>query len=230
MVTPDEQQEVTRLKESLGGWALGDVKKALDGGAKVGSFLLAAHFIDVLARLSTTQGNAKAAWDEFVPAFMPDYANYSEGLYRGFRGVLSHSYSIDGFRLVDTEAFRPRHLTVERGERVVHLESFIESLDVAWAEFVNRVENDDDFRERVLGRTRQAPLMTLLEDPGAASVAHSPTTAVGTYFGGNLAAQAASGSPGRGWPLTARSPFQVEPPPQPPKMEIPKGKPKRKKK
>jgi hypothetical protein len=97
MVPPDEQQEVTRLKESLGGWALGDVKKALDGGAKVGSFLLAAHFIDVLARLGTTRNDAKAAWDEFIPEFMPEYAEYSEGLYRGLRGALSHSYSVVGF-------------------------------------------------------------------------------------------------------------------------------------
>lgn len=53
-VLSGEHQEVDRLKESLGDCALGDVKKALAGGAKVGSFLLAAHFIDVLARLART--------------------------------------------------------------------------------------------------------------------------------------------------------------------------------
>jgi hypothetical protein len=106
---------------------------------------------------------------------------------------------------------------------VLHLESFIEDLGAAWVEFVRRVEEDAQFRERVLARTRQAPLMALLgDDTGSASVAHTRTTVVGTYFSSD-AAQAASGAPGRGWPRTSPPPYQVERPSSPPQMDIPKG-------
>jgi hypothetical protein len=66
----------------------------------------------------------------------------------------------------------------------------------------------------------------LSDDAGNASVADSRTRFVATHFG---LAEAASGSPGRDWPNTPRPPFPFEPA-QPPKMDIPKGKPKRKKK
>lgn len=144
-----------------------------------GSFLLAAHFVDVLARLGTTRTNGKAAWDEFVPRFMPSYADHSGGLYRGYRGALSHSYSVDGFRFVDTEASRHRHLGVEGGDRVLHLETFLDDLETAWSEFVRRVEEDGEFRDRVLERTRETPLLTVLDDEaGHASVAQSVTRVV----------------------------------------------------
>jgi hypothetical protein len=117
--------ELARFRESFGDFVLGDVKRAFAGHAKIGAFLLAAHFIDALARLSTTQSNAKAAWDEFVPAFLPAYSSACEELYRSYRGPLAHRYSLKGFRLVDGEHYRDRHWTIEEGERVLHLESLM---------------------------------------------------------------------------------------------------------
>jgi hypothetical protein len=74
--------------------ALGDVKRATAGHAKIGAFILAAHLIDTLALLSTTRGDGKAAWDQFVPAFLPAYSGAAEELYRSHRGSLSHRYSL----------------------------------------------------------------------------------------------------------------------------------------
>ena len=166
-----------------------------------------------------------------MPRFMPRYADYSQELYRGYRGLLSHSYSVRGFGFVDTETYRHRHLRVEGGDRVLHLESFLDDLDQAWSAFVRRVEAEDDFRERVLARTQAAPLLTIVEDEelGHASVAMKTTRVVATSF---AAAPAASGSPAPGWrggPLPTQLP--PEPPPeQPAKMAIPKsGKRKRNK-
>jgi hypothetical protein len=221
MIPAHQRQEVDRLKTSLGKWALGDVKKALAGGAKVGTFILAAHFIDVLARLAKRKrGDGKAAWDEFVPIFMPDYVGHSDALYRGYRGALSHQYSARGVRFVDTEEYRHRHWTVEGGDRVLHLETFLEQVDAAWAKFVAKVEAEDDFRERVLDRVRVAPLLTVVYDEiGSASVATGFTT-VSTSF----AAHAATGAPPPGWP--GRPPaglrgFRFEPPARPPAQAIP---------
>src|SRR5688572_22201532 len=99
-------KELEHLRTSLGEWALGDVHKAAAGGAKVGSFILAGALIEALAGLAYSRSteNSKAAWDEFVPVFLPRYDGHAEELYRGYRGALSHWYSVDGFRLVDGTA------------------------------------------------------------------------------------------------------------------------------
>ena len=90
-------KELEHLRTGLGEWALGDVRKAAAGGAKVGSFILAGALIEALAGLAHSRSteNSKAAWDEFVPVFLPRYDGHAEDLYRGYRGALSHSYSVD---------------------------------------------------------------------------------------------------------------------------------------
>jgi hypothetical protein len=186
--------ELARFRESFGDFALSDVKRASAGHAKIGAFILAAHLIDALACLSTTQSNDKAAWDEFVPAFLPAYSSASEELYRSYRGLLSHRYSLKGFRLVDGEDYRDRHWTIEEGERVLHLESFIEDLEDAWSEFSAKLGRDVQFRERVVGRARENPPLSVLESPtGTASAAFSLTSlsprghlAGATHFGSYL--------------------------------------------
>jgi hypothetical protein len=66
--------EVDHLKQSLHGWALGDVKKAADASAPIGAFILGAHLIDTLARLMAQKRKGRPAWEEFVPRYLPRYA------------------------------------------------------------------------------------------------------------------------------------------------------------
>jgi hypothetical protein len=115
---PSEQAELEHLRQSLHGWALSDIEKTVKAGAKVGAFILAGNLLDVLARLAHSNAgekNAKAAWDEFVPVYLPAYEGSAELLYRGFRGAISHNYSLDGIRLVDGPEYGHRHWTVEQG-------------------------------------------------------------------------------------------------------------------
>jgi hypothetical protein len=177
--------ELARLQQSFGEYALGDIKRAFAGHAKIGAFLLAANFIDALARLSTTQSNAKAAWDEFVSAFLPGYTDAREELYRYYRGSLAHQYSLKGFRLVDGEHYRHRHWTIEEGDRVLHLESFIEDLDNAWSAFSEKLGRDVQFRERVLERAREDPPLSVHES--AAGTASAATSRVSLTMRGHLA-------------------------------------------
>jgi hypothetical protein len=193
--------ELNHLQRSLGQWALGDVKEAAAAGVKVGSFLLGAHFIDVLARLAKRRlGDGKAAWDEFVPKYLDRYAGHAEALYRGYRGALSHHYSLDGIRLTDGPAEAHRHWKEEEGERVLHLETFVFDLEQAFQTFCADLEKDDEFRERVLLRVKGSPLLGIVGgyDPiPAASAATSPVVLVGgaTHFGlSPRGAQSATGS------------------------------------
>jgi hypothetical protein len=177
--------ELARLRQSLGDYALGDVKRATAGHAKIGAFILAAHFIDTLALLSTTRRDGKAAWDQFIPAFLPSYSGAAEELYRSYRGSLSHRYSLKGFRLVDGEHYSHRHWTIEEGERVLHLETFIADLEQAWPAFSAKLDRDVQFRARVLGRAREDPPLSVHESAaGTASAATSRASLAGaTHFG-----------------------------------------------
>ena len=175
LVSRRDERILSRLQESLGESALGDVRKAAEGGATVGAFILGANFVDVLARLSATKNDGKAAWDEFVRSYLPRFAASAELLYRGFRGALSHHYSADGIRLVDGDINRLRHWTEEDGERVLHLESFIEDLTEAWRKLYADVQQDQVLQQRLLARARlKPPIAVLGGEPVEASVSLAP--------------------------------------------------------
>jgi hypothetical protein len=211
MSSESERAELDHLRASLGAWALGDVKKSVAGGVKVGAFILGANLIDVLARLacSKTSDNGRAAWDEFVLEYLKRYDGHANTLYKGFRGAVSHNYSLDGIRLTDGPEYSDRHWTIEEGERVLHLETFVEDLESAFEAFCERVEGNAELRERVLGRVRNRPLLGVVggdDGRASASLATSITLASQATYFGHSGAHAATGST---WP---------------PRMDIPKGK------
>jgi hypothetical protein len=236
----DEQTraEVAHLQESLYGWAFGDVKRtAQKAEAPIGAFILGAHFIDTLAGLARTKGDGRAAWDEFVPRYLPRYTGHVYLLYKGFRGATSHHYSAEGIRFVQGESNAPRHWTEEEGERVLHLETFIKDLEAGWEKFFADLE-DEDFRTRVVDRAREKPPLGI-RGGGPVSVGDVIRVAGShpTHFGPRpgTAVTSASAASASFWPTTVElaeaTPFRFEPPPTPPeKRAIPKGKPKRQRK
>jgi hypothetical protein len=212
--------ELAHLEQSLRGWALGDVKKTAAAGAPVGAFILAAHLIDTLARLAATRAKGRPAWEEFIPKYMTRYSGAVYLLYQGFRNMSSHHYSADGIRFVDKEENRHRHWTVESSERVLHLESFIEDLDVAWEMFWRDVMEKDDLRDRVLARARQRPLLGVHGAPVESSAELMPgvTARLAGIGATHFSAEAASAA---SWPTLTPPPPTV--PSSPPKMSVPRS-------
>jgi hypothetical protein len=181
-----DDPEIEQLRESLGGWALADVRRAYEGGANVGSFLLAAHLIDALAGLTYSEPWDRtpgvAAWQEFCHRFLPAYEPFAGQLYTGFRSALSHGYSLVGFNLMSQEVNRDRHLTIgEDRRRILHLESFIEDIEAAFATLSAALSTDDGLRRAVVPRIAARPLMGLVSLGSAAgsgaSFASGPASA-----------------------------------------------------
>lgn len=54
------RKQIESLHASLRDWALADVRRAFDGGAKVGAFILGAHLIDTAA--TDMAGAARPRW------------------------------------------------------------------------------------------------------------------------------------------------------------------------
>jgi hypothetical protein len=230
-VTPEEKLQLATLRQSLGEWGLGDIKRSHAGGAKMGVFLLGAQFIDQLARLAysgKTTSNGEAAWREFIPRYLPAYRDFWDVMYSGFRGKTTHNYSAKAVRFTDGEVFRARHLEIEQGDRVLHLESFVEELTAAFEQLCRDIEADGELRARVFGRTRANPLLTIVGGGvPAASVAH-PIAISGVGGATSYAAPAAPAASGAYYEPIA--PFRLEPPAKPPTRVILKGKKKRKRK
>lgn len=232
-MTPTEKKQLKILRTSLGEWALGDIKRSHAGGAKMGVFVLGAQFVDTLARLAypgKTTSNGEAAWREFVPKYLPAYSEFWDLMYSGFRGKTTHNYSAKGIRFTDGEVFRKRHLGIEEGDRVLHLESFAEELTEAFEQFCHDLEADDLLRARVFERTRVDPLLTIVGRGIPASVGEPLAIAPpgGTSYAAEffpLAATAASGAYHE-----CVTPFRFEPPAKPPTRVVPKGKKKGKRK
>lgn len=185
------QDEIAQLHSSLRDRALGDVQRAFAGGAKVGAFILAAHVLDTLARLTKEAGTGADAWSQFVKRYLRRYAGFARLLEDGFRNAVSHNYSTRGIRFVDGPDYAARHWTVEGSDRVLHFETFIDELERAYDEFEQNLIQDAPLRKRVLARARQNPPMSLIQDPAPASTAKSLVSAGATSF---APAQSATGS------------------------------------
>jgi hypothetical protein len=162
-----------------------------------------------------------------VPVYLPRYAELAELMYRGYRGRTSHNYSAEGVRFTDGTAYRSRHLGVEEGERVLHLESFVEDMEAAFERFRADLEENQGLRNRVLDRTRSRPLLGIVAgDVPSASAGTSQATYRMLADATSYSAQAASGAPA---PLIEAVKPPRPPVSPPPRMTIPKGGKRRKK-
>jgi hypothetical protein len=165
--------EIEQLRMSLGG-ALGDVRRAFEGGARVGAFILGAHLIDTMAGLTYSiawQTNpGPEAWDEFIERFMPQYQGHSKSLYKGFRCAISHRYSLEGIRLTHGPTERDRHWQEEDGHRILHLETFIDELEAALAAVYEQAHHAE-LRNRIVPRVARSPLLGLIPPTASARAA-----------------------------------------------------------
>jgi len=221
---PETCGEIERLHTSLRDWALGDVRRAFSGGAKVGAFILAAHVIDTLAGLTKEKGVGADAWSQFVSRYLPRYNGHARLLEDGFRNATSHNYSARGIRFVDGPEYAARHWTMEGGDRVLHFETFIDDLGSAYDLFEQNLLTDAALRERVLSRARQNPPLGVVRHPAPASLAQNLAMlqAGATSF---APAHAASGA---NWPAAIRVDVPPDPPAQP-RAAVPKKRRKPKK-
>jgi hypothetical protein len=216
------EAQIARLHESLRGWALGDVQRAFNGGAKVGAFILAAHLIDTLALLTHAKGQGSDAWTQLIGRYLTRYTGSAKLLEDGLRNATSHNYSTRGLRLVDGADYAGRHWTTEAGDRVLHLETFLDELERAYDAFEKDLRNDASLRQCVLDRARLNPPLGIVHEPSSASVGRSSTIAQVVGATSYSGAHAATGA---WWPSEPK--FQLDPPapvPEPHKSKRPRSK------
>lgn len=150
-----EREQIARLRQSLEGWALGDVKKAASEEVDLPrlAFVGLAAWIDTLTYLRFGKNKpARDAWAGFFREYLPERTSDSELLRVGLRNKLLHEYGTRDIALTHGEA--DAHWTTPIGGlRIVNLDSLISELETAYNRFLVKIEEDPDLRRRVLDRS-----------------------------------------------------------------------------
>lgn len=89
--TSQKMQKVFRRFDNM---AVGDIKRAYNGGAKVGAFILTLVAIDCLATWYKGRESNAQDYEAFICDFFPNkYKPMAAGMYKHLRSGLIHNYS-----------------------------------------------------------------------------------------------------------------------------------------
>jgi hypothetical protein len=121
--------KIKAIIESLRDNALEDIKRASQGGAKMGAFILSSCLIDAIAGFMKGCDTEKDDYKCVVSKYMPDYN--VDDIYKDLRCKLVHSYS-EGGSYSFTDNNPSLHLTKqEDGKTIVNLENFVSEIEDA---------------------------------------------------------------------------------------------------
>lgn len=130
-MTDDDKIKATT--DSLRDNALGDIKRASSGGAKMGAFILSSCLIDTIAGFMKGGDTTNADYKCFICKYMSAYNK--DDIYADLRCKLVHSYS-EGGSYWFTDGKPTLHLTKHSdGKTIVNLENFITEIETALSGF-----------------------------------------------------------------------------------------------
>jgi hypothetical protein len=130
---------------------LKDIKKASDGGSKIGAFILCSCLIDALAGFLKGKNTNKSNYKDFVRDYLSSYN--PENLYKDLRCKLVHSYS-EGGSYFFTDQNNSRHLQNYDGKQVINLENFIQDIESALDNIENKIKKSHEvvLRQNIIQR------------------------------------------------------------------------------
>jgi len=119
---PDNIEDVFQRFNDM---AVGDIKRAFGGGAKVGAFILTFVAIDCLATWYAGRDSRGDDLEKFIADFFPEeYKTLAKDFYRYLRCGLVHNYSTKTNKYALTDGGSAAHLKTSDGTIVLNWESF----------------------------------------------------------------------------------------------------------
>ena len=193
--TSDEDLLLTRpailsALDHLHDWAFGDIKRASDGGAKMGAFILGCCYIDALARFHAGNITGKKLGDVFkcfVKKFMREYGPDADKLW-AVRNSLVHAYATKDFAFTDAEKAGEHGDTDPRGRTLLNLEDFMDHIQRAYDGLRKHIATDETGVRNALDRYKDegilGPTVWLsTASPAASGYWEPPPTDVQTFSG-----------------------------------------------
>jgi len=123
-----DSAKIKLIVNSLAQFALGDVKRASEGGSKMGAFILCSCLIDAIAGFIKGDDTTRGDYKSFVNDFLPTYD--SDGLYHDLRCKLVHGYAL-GQSYIFVDSNPTSHLQQDNGRTLINLENFIFDIEKA---------------------------------------------------------------------------------------------------
>lgn len=147
----NDTDKINNVFHSLRCHALEDIKRASDGGSKMGAFILCSCLIDALAGFLKGGDTNNSDYKHFVQDCLSSYN--PENLYRDLRCKLVHSYS-EGGSYFFTDQNNSWHLQNYNGKQVINLENFIQDIESALDYIENKIQNSNEvaLRQNVIRR------------------------------------------------------------------------------
>ena len=142
-------QDITEYIKHTLEEAILDIKRARDGGAKIGAFILASCFIEYMAGFVCGGKTKPKDYKDCVRRYLPSY-NPSR-LYKHLRCKLVHNYSEGGSHWL-LEGKPQLHGQRINGLTIINLENFIQDLEKALQELLGEIESDPSKKQKAINR------------------------------------------------------------------------------
>lgn len=169
-----DDDKISTIINSLKDNALGDIKRASTGGAKMGAFMLCSCLIDAIAGFMKGSDTNHADYKCFVCKYMTAYNK--DDIYTDLRCKLVHSYS-EGGSYWFTDNKRSLHLSKHSdGKTIVNLENFIEEIESALNAYASDLQNK-------VNQAARASAIKRYDGNGIIQVVPQPVLATGSTAG-----------------------------------------------
>ncbi len=151
---------INSIKKSLNDMAFHDIKRASNGKAKMGAFILCSCFIEYMAGFVAGKETTKNDYIKFIEKYIPGYD--ANKIYKDLRCKLVHNYSEGGSYLF-TDAHPELHNAKSSdGRTVINLENFIEDLGKALNKLLDEIENDPIIQKSAEIRYDEIGIITII--------------------------------------------------------------------
>ena len=148
---------LNHIKNALYDMAFLDIKRASDGGSKMGAFILASCFIDCMAGFVCGRKTTRKDYEHFVRNYLPSLYDPSK-LYKDLRCQLVHNYSEGGsYWFVDNKA--QLHGKTVCGRIIINLENFINDLENALNKVLREIQSDQSKKQKAIDRYKSIGLL-----------------------------------------------------------------------
>jgi hypothetical protein len=151
----DESKNIVeKLFTSYEEFALADIDRAFRGDSLLGALILAACFVDYMAKLagilsgSTGRSVITKNYKDFVEKYLPKYEK--DKLTFDFRGDLVHAYTGLG-NYIYTHDHPELHLKIDKGtgKTIINVKDFIQDVKNAFSQFRAIVFSDMKYISRI---------------------------------------------------------------------------------
>jgi len=145
---------IDAIKRGLDDMALQDIRRASEGKAKMGAFILGSCFIEYLAGFRYGKKTTRRDYKNFVEQYLGPFYD-AEKLYSDLRCKLVHNYS-EGGSYIFVDAKPELHGKRYNDKVLVNLENFTDDLERAMRKLFSEIDSDPEIQ--ALAKRRYAKL------------------------------------------------------------------------